>query len=152
VRTDFDPHNLGEWFYRQVSSWSESLARGKAYVHVFRKTSLQYARRGDDANAQLARDARVGTGVMMSSYVQETDEEMRHSSNRMFVRIQSSLRPDVARRYGIEQSPSSRLEMRLTEAAAAKNWRLVRKLSVKLARAQAGESGVRRSRNPHVPI
>lgn len=67
VRAEFNPENLGEWFYRQVSFWSKSLSRGKAYTHVFRKTSLQYARRGDDANTRLAQDARVGKGVMMTS-------------------------------------------------------------------------------------
>jgi len=133
VRAQFDPENLGEWFYRQVSLWSESLVRGKAYVHVFRKTSLQYARRGDDANARLANDARVGKGVMLTSYVKESDEEMRHSSSRMFARIRSSLRPDVALRYGYDEPMTSPLEQQLNEAIAAQDWQLATRLTAQLA-------------------
>jgi hypothetical protein len=42
-----------------------SVGKGGEHLHVFRKTSLQYARRGEDVNRQVAADARLGEGVMM---------------------------------------------------------------------------------------
>jgi hypothetical protein len=77
VRTEFDPDNLGEWMYRQVSDWSKAHGRRAAYLHVFRKTTLQYARSGEDVNRIVANDARITEGVMMRSYARETDEELR---------------------------------------------------------------------------
>jgi len=43
---DFNPINLGDWFHEQIVAWSVRQPKGKATIHVFRKTSLQYARSG----------------------------------------------------------------------------------------------------------
>ncbi len=79
IRPQFDPENFADWFYRRVKEWDE-----EAYVHFFRKTTLQQARRGEDINRRVAEDARVGEAVMMTSYVTEEDEELRHRSNRTY--------------------------------------------------------------------
>jgi integrase len=132
VRKDFNPDNLGDWFYRRVTDWSASQAAGHATVHVFRKTSLQYARVGEDVNRQVAKDARLSESVMMANYVRETDEEMRQRSNRTYRRLLASLSPAVRRRYGYEPSPTEELEEQLQAAHAAKDWRLVAELAAKL--------------------
>ena len=31
VKDDFDPENLGEWMYRQIVKWSETLPNGSAW-------------------------------------------------------------------------------------------------------------------------
>lgn len=46
VCSEFRPINLGDWFHDQLVTWSSTLVKGKATTHVFRKTSLQYARSG----------------------------------------------------------------------------------------------------------
>jgi hypothetical protein len=71
VRPVFDPKNLGYWFYERIVDWSKSQIRGPAYIHIFRKTTLQYARVGEGANRLVAPDARVGENVMMTSCVKE---------------------------------------------------------------------------------
>src|SRR5262249_40280123 len=81
VEADVKPYNLGNWFYKKIVVWSKSLAKGRASTHVFRKTSLQYARAGEDVNRQVAGDAKLGEAVMMTHYVQETDVQMRQASN-----------------------------------------------------------------------
>lgn len=50
IRREFDPENFADWFYRRVKEWSEGSPNGRAYVHHFRKTTLQQARRGEDIN------------------------------------------------------------------------------------------------------
>lgn len=75
LKTEFCPKDVGDWFYNRISDWSKSLPNGSACIHVFRKTSLQYARAGEDVNRRVAADARVGAGVLMTNYVKETDEE-----------------------------------------------------------------------------
>jgi integrase len=133
VETEYKPENLGNWFYKKLLKWSESLPKGKATTHVFRKTSLQYARAGEDVNRQVASDARLGEDVMMTHYVQESDVQMRHASNRTFDRILASLPPAVAARYGHVEPKTSALEKRLDEARVANNWELVAQLSKALA-------------------
>ena len=100
VLAEFAPECLGDWFHERLLDWSKSLPKGRATPHVFRKTSLQYARSGEDVNRQVARDARVSESVLMTNYVKETDEQIRQMSNRTFYRILASLPPEVARRYG----------------------------------------------------
>ena len=135
VTEDFCPNNLGRWFERRLTHWSKSLPKGRASIHVFRKTSLQYARRGEDVNNQVAQDARVGTAVMMRHYVKEDDPERRNASNRTFYRIAASLAPETAKRYGhlIAQSSRVELEKALKDAAAAKDWLKVSQLSTELS-------------------
>jgi integrase len=132
VRAEFNPDNLGDWFYRRITDWSESQEAGHATVHVFRKTSLQYARDGEDLNRQVASDARLSESVMMTNYVRETDKQMRERSNRTYHRIVASLSPAVRRRYGYVPSPTEELEEQLQAAHATKNWRLVAELAAKL--------------------
>jgi integrase len=134
VHKEFTPENLGEWFYRRINKWSKSLPKGAAYIHVFRKTALQYAVSGESAISQVAADARLGAGVMMTSYAKETDEEMRHRSNRTYARILASLRPDVAERFGYSAPKVDPLAAKLQEAIAAQNWDLAARLTAELAK------------------
>ena len=134
VAPEFAPDNLGDWFYERVRDWSEAFPEGTAYLHMFRKTSLQYARAGEDANKRVAADARLGERVMMTSYVKPTDEQMRQKSNRTFERIVNSLRPDVALRYGFAPPRVDPLVERLSVAVASQNWPLVASISAELER------------------
>jgi integrase len=133
VNAEFDPVNLGYWFYERVKDWSQTCPGGPACVHIFRKTSLQYARSGEDVNRQVAADARLGEGVMMTNYVKETDEEMRQKSNRTYRRIAASLPPAVAKRYGYEEATPKSLRDQLKAAVEAENWDLAQRLTAELA-------------------
>jgi hypothetical protein len=53
----------------------------------------------DHEQVRMLEGAEVGEYVMMTSYVKETDEEMRQKSNRTFHRIRASLAPEFARRF-----------------------------------------------------
>src|SRR5262249_56027877 len=59
IRDDFRAENFGRWVYERVKEWAEQSGTGRAYLHVFRKTALQHARRGEDINRQVAEDACV---------------------------------------------------------------------------------------------
>jgi len=109
VHDDFQPANLGEWMYRKVKEWSETIPSGTAHLHVFRKTGLQHARRGKDLNKLVAGDASLTETVMMSSYAEESSEELQHKSNRTFRRILASLPLEVSTRHGYEEKPTDRL-------------------------------------------
>jgi hypothetical protein len=141
VKHEFDPENLGDWFYNQIVVWSESEGDGSASVHVFRKTTLQYARKGEDVNRLVASDANVTTNVMMTNYVHETDEEYRQKSNRTFRRIAESLPPDVAERYGHVQDSLDPLKQQLQQALASENWELAQRLTAELAKRDKHEAG-----------
>jgi integrase len=140
ITTDFRPANFGRWFYERLLEWSKSSAKGPAFVHIFRKTTLQHARRGEDINRQVASDARISESVLVTNYVKEMDEELRQKSNRTFQRILASLPTEVARRYGNAECTKTDLEHRLTAATDAKDWDLVAALSARLA--QSRRSGV----------
>lgn len=142
VATAFKPVNLGDWFHKQVVDWSVKQPKGRATLHVFRKTSLQYARSGEDLNRELASDARLSEGVMMTNYVKETDEQMRAKSNRMFRRILASLDPKVVQVYGHARTEGSQLKEQLQAAIAAEDWSTVEKLTKQL---RAGPTGRRLS-------
>lgn len=141
VDTEFNPGRLGDWFYERLTAWSKSLPKGPATPHVFRKTSLQYARRGEDLNRKVAADARVSEGVLMTSYVKETDEEYRQASNRTFCRILASLPSEAACRYGHVEATTSQPEERLRAAVAANDWLLVAKLSAELVNLRRPPTG-----------
>ena len=119
---------------KRVKEWAEKHAKGRAYLHLFRKTALQHARRGEDINRQVAEDARVGEAVMMANSVKETDDELRARSNRTFARIVASLPGEVACRYGHADQAPTPLERQLEAAMAAKDWDRVAALSALLAR------------------
>jgi integrase len=138
---EFDPSNLANWFHKKLKAWAKSLPNPDATTHVFRKTSLQYARSGEDINRQVARDARVSETVLMTNYVRETDEELRAKSNRTYERILASLPPEVARRYGQILPAVEQLEQQIQAAVAAKNWPLAAKLTAELAAGGRPEAG-----------
>jgi hypothetical protein len=133
----FNPTSVGDWFHNSLSEWSKSLPKGHATAHVFRKTSLQHARSGEDVNRKVAEDARVSESVMMTHHVEETEQELRNKSNRTYHRILASLAPSVAQRYGYVELENSKLERRLKAAVTAKNWSAVAKLTAQLAKASA---------------
>lgn len=141
ITDKYNPRDFGRWFYNRVRDWSAEAMDQPAYVHMFRKTTLQYARRGEDINRQVAQDARVSETVMMTNYVKESDEELRQRSNRTYQRIIASLAPEVAERYGYVEKAKSDLERRLEAAVAAQNWDLAQALSSRLAskRAEAAD-------------
>jgi len=132
VATEFNPVNLGDWFHERIVDWSATQLKGRATLHVFRKTSLQYARSGEDVNRQVAADARLTEGVMMTDYVKETDEQMRAKSNRMYRRMLASLDSQVARRYGHVETEGCQLKERLLAAMAAEDWKTVEDLTKRL--------------------
>lgn len=132
VRGDFDPANVANWFHKKVTEWSKTLPGGHATTHIFRKTTLQYARRGEDINREVARDARVSEHVMMTNYAREFDPELRARSNRTFARIAASLPSEVAARYGHIETAEAALERRLEAAVAAKDLDLAAALIVRL--------------------
>ena len=43
IGDEFSPVNFGRWIYSRVKDWSATNPKGKAFVHVFRKTTLQHA-------------------------------------------------------------------------------------------------------------
>lgn len=132
IRPEFSPREYARWIYQRVKEWSITNPKGPAFVHVFRKTTLQYARQGEDINQQIARDTRVSESVLMTNYVKETDEEMRQRSNRTYRRISASLPTEVARRYGHVEEIGSELENRLRIALSMKNWPLVSQIAAQL--------------------
>ncbi len=132
IREDFDPANVANWFHKKVTEWSKSLPGGHATTHIFRKTTLQYARRGEDINREVARDARVSEHVMMTNYAREFDPELRARSNRTFGRIAASFSPEVAARYGHVETAEAALERRLEAAVAAKDLDLAAALIARL--------------------
>jgi integrase len=125
---DFTVYNAGKWFYEKVKAWDS-----QAYVHMFRKTSLQYARIGEDASRSLARDAGVSERVMMASYVKEEDVQFHAASNAMFERLCLS-KPEVAKAFGHVPSATAELETRFWEAVRSRNWPLVGEIAKKLAK------------------
>lgn len=141
VREDFDPYNVGDWMYRQVVKWSEIQGKGDAYLHVFRKTGLQFALSGEHIRQNVADDARVTSAVMAASYAQEFNEELRLKSNRTFGRILSSLPTDVAALYGYEETPRDRLAEQLNQAGARGDWKEVSRLAEELQKLESGMEG-----------
>jgi hypothetical protein len=133
VRQDFTPENVGEWMYRQVFEWSQSLPKGAAYLHVFRKTALQHALSGEHIEQAVAEEASVTPAVMRASYARASDEEFRRMSNRTFRRIRSSLPVDVATRYGYEEKPADRLMEQLDLARSQGDWKTVARLAKELS-------------------
>jgi hypothetical protein len=107
---------------------------------MFRKTSLQYARVGQDASRSLAKDARLSEGVMMASYVEEEDLQLRAASNARYQRLNLSMTSEVARAFGHTHSATAILEQRLRDATGSRNWPLVGEIAKKLAK-QDREAG-----------
>lgn len=134
VGPEFDPELLYRWFHTKIRKWADATGRERASHHSFRKTALQTARRGDNRNEQVAKDARVTENVMMRHYVNEEDEELCAASNRTYRRLVAAVSPKVAERYGyVADEEGMSLEDRLAAAVAAKDWELAKKLLVELS-------------------
>ncbi len=71
---------------------------------------------------------------MPTSYVGESDEEMRAKSNRTYRRIVASLPPDVAERYGYVEAGIDPLVERLHAAVARQEWGLASRITAELPR------------------
>jgi hypothetical protein len=139
VSAEYTPQCLADWFADRMDDWSSTAAGGHAHTHVLRKTTLQYARVGEDVNRAVAADARVGEAVMMTSYVREGDEQLRQSSNRTYARIVAALPPALAIRLGHSEEKPSGEEAAVRAAVAAGDWKKVAELSAQLhARSSAG--------------
>ena len=134
VADEFKPANLGDWFYERVAGWAEAEGIDSACIHIFRKTTLQYARSGEDVNKQVAEDAGVSVGVMMTHYAKETDPEMRQKSNRTFRRIAGSLTPEVAMRFGYFADDLDSLQQRLNQAYSAQDFDLISRIAAEIAK------------------
>ena len=122
--------------YYAERSDSEFICRPRRMKRLKIDLAEMVMRRGEDVNDQVARDARVGTAVMMRHYVKVTQPERRNASNRTFYRIAASLAPATAKRYGhlIAQASREELEQALQAAVEAKDWLRVSQLSVELNR------------------
>ena len=134
VREDFAPENLGEWMYRQIADWSKSQTNGPAYLHIFRKTALQYAVTAGHVEQSVADDASVTSSVLMKNYASNGDEEFRQMSNRTYRRIRSSLSVEVATRYGWNANPEDGIVEKLDQARNRKDWEAISQLAQELNR------------------
>jgi len=133
VLMEFNPANLGDWFYERIKDWAKAEQVDAAFIHTFRKTTLQYARSGEDLNKQVAKDAGVSVEVMMRHYAKESDPEMRERSNRTFTRIANSLPTNVSSKFGYVAKPRDPLQERLEKAVACKDFELAARLASELA-------------------
>jgi integrase len=133
VGVEFSPEAFCEWFHKRLGDWSKQNGNGHATHHVFRKTALQGARRGEDRNDRVAQDARVSRSVMMRHYVDETEEELWQASNRHYHRILAGLTPELARRYGDEEAVAGSPEQELRGAVEAKDWAKAKQIVERLS-------------------
>jgi hypothetical protein len=140
IKDEIAPENFGRWFYERVKDWSGSHPQGSAYVHIFRKTALQFALDGeeDEASKKVAADAGVTEGVPLGHYAQP---KLWRKSNRTFRRIVHSLPPEVAQRYGHVEDEAAKLERQIRAASDAQNWELVAALCIQLAKKKRLETG-----------
>jgi integrase len=134
LRSDFAPENLGDWMYHRVKEWSAMLPNGSAYLHVFRKTSLQHALTGEHIEQTVAEEASITPSVMRTSYARASDQEFRRMSNKTFERLRRSLPTEVAVRYGCIDRPSDRLTEQLDLARARGDWEAVARIAAELTR------------------
>ena len=133
VRMDFVPENVGDWMYHQIKNWSATLPNGSAYLHVFRKTTLQFALSAEHIQKSVADDASISAAVLMSNYAHVADEELRHKSNRTYQRIRNGLSSEVASRYGWNTRRSDEILERLDQARLKGDWESVARLAQELA-------------------
>ncbi|QDU26775.1 Phage integrase family protein [Anatilimnocola aggregata] len=142
VNAEYSPEAFVRWFQDRIKQWAIATGRKEVTVHVFRKTSLQNAKRGEDVNRLVAKDAKLSEAVMTGYYTSEEDEVMRHSSNRSFHRLVLSLSHEVASRYGYRpENKLTDLKDRLTAATAVEDWSLVGKLAAELSQTLQSANG-----------
>lgn len=94
--------------------------------------SFQQQLTGAGISSQVAADARVGTQVMLRHYAREEEIAFRERSNRTYERILNAVSPEVANRYGYEESAQEKLEYQLNQARQAKDWKEVNRLAESL--------------------
>lgn len=71
---------------------------------------------------------------MVRHYVDETDEELRQSSNRTYNRLIARLNTEVPRQYGYGAcSDALELQVRLQDAVNAQDWKTAREITQQLA-------------------
>ena len=140
VGTEFKPLSLGDWFYDRLVDWSAAQAVSHVSPHVFRKTSLQFARIGEDVNLEIAHDAKVSAAVLTYHYVKETDEQLRQKSNRTYRRILAGLPSEVAKRHGYTDIHDG-LEEKVKAALAERDWPLAAALTAQLAKQRKPATG-----------
>jgi integrase len=133
IRDEFAAANFGRWVYERVKEWALEAGR-PAYLHVFRKTGLQFAHDGAAAgvSGSVAADAGVSETVLLGHYVKPN---LRDQSNRTYRRLLASLPPAVATRYGYAEDARTRLERELEAARAACEWGRVAELAKALGEA-----------------
>lgn len=133
VCAEFTASNFGRWLYERVKDWSATEAKESAYLHVFRKTGLQFAHDGEEeeASKKVATDAGVSEKVLLGSYVKP---KLWRQSNRTYRRLISSLPADVAQCYGYIEDERTRLERQLETARDEGNWSLVGELAAVIGR------------------
>ena len=112
----------------------ETLSKRSTYLHVFWKTSLQYAVTAGDREQEVADDASVSPSVLMNNYARLADQELRHKGNRTFQRIRSSLPLEVALRYGWLEKPGDVLIEKIDLARQRGDWDAVARLAEELNR------------------
>jgi hypothetical protein len=95
-----------------VKDWAVIQSRADAYLHIFRKTGLQFTHDGEEeeVSKRVADDAGVSEAVLLGSYVKP---KLWRKSNRTFGRLLASLPPTVASRYGYVEDERSRLDRQL---------------------------------------
>lgn len=140
VDEEYAPERLGEWLYDRIKDWAQRQGN-PAYVHTFRKTAMQFARRGEDVNPQVAAALRVSPRVMLGHYVNEDDALLHRYSNDTFNRIAAALPVEVACRYGYKEAEHSSLQRQLHVAIASENWDLAKELAARLAGNGRSEAG-----------
>ena len=137
VGHQFVPRAFADWFQERIPDWAEATQSPHATPHVFRKTSQQCARSGEDEediNKRVAEDLKVTPQVMLRHYVDERDLELWAASNRNYRRILASLPIDVAQRYGYTpENGAEKLEAEAKAAMAAQDWKLLATLAQELA-------------------
>ena len=131
IQPEFTAKNFGRWLYERVKDWAVTQQRGTAYLHIFRKTGLQFTHDGEEeeVSRKVASDAGVSEAVLLGHYVKP---KLWRKSNRTFRRLLASLPPAVASRYGHAEDERALLERQLGEATEAGNWPLVAQLAERL--------------------
>lgn len=120
IKEEFAPRNFGRWVYERVKDWSKTSSNGEADIHVFRKTSLQFAHDGEeDASESVASDAGVSRSVMLKHYVKP---KLWRKSNRIYHRILASLPTEIASLYGYAETDRERLQRELEAAQTDGKW------------------------------
>ena len=108
--------------YRQIVKWAKESGYEHAYLHTFRKTTLQYAFTGEHAQQIVAHDASVTPGVMMGNYASAGDEVLRSRSNATYGRINRMFNSDAAIRFGVDVGRIAQLHEQLEMARSQSDW------------------------------